>query len=144
MISAGVLLVATSLVSTSGHGQVGDRVSVDNLRMFMREKLDHSQQILEGLTTENFEMIAKSSQELSLLSLASNWQVLQTPEYVNKSSDFRRATDALSEAAREKNLDGATLAYLEMTLKCVNCHKYVRHVRKPGKDGPIPKKREEK
>jgi hypothetical protein len=31
--------------------------------------------------------------------------------------------------ARQKNLDGAALKYVELSLKCVNCHKYVRGVR---------------
>jgi cytochrome c556 len=54
---------------------------------------------------------------------------LQTPEYSQRSAEFRRAADALTEAARKRNLDGATLAYVDVTTKCVSCHKYVRGVR---------------
>lgn len=96
---------------------------------FMRAKLNHSQRVLEGLTVEDFDMIAKHAQELSLLSQATTWQVLQTAEYRERSTEFRRSADALSEAARKKNLEGAALAYVDVTMKCVNCHKYVRHVR---------------
>ena len=35
----------------------------------------------------------------------------------------------MTEAARKKNLDGAVLAYVDLTMKCINCHKYVRGVR---------------
>lgn len=98
----------------------------DALGEFMRAKLEHSQKILEGLTTENYDMIAKNSQELSLLSLAASWQVLQTPEYNQQSLEFRRLADQISKAAEDKNLDGAALAYVGMTMKCVECHKYVR------------------
>ena len=52
-------------------------------------------------------MIAKTSQAMSLLSQATNWQVLQTEEYLQQSRDFRRAADASTEAAKKKNLDGA-------------------------------------
>ncbi|MCL6644623.1 MAG: hypothetical protein K6U88_06545, partial [Dehalococcoidia bacterium] len=38
----------------------------------------------------------------------------------------RRAVDAVSAAAKQKNLDGASLAYMQMTLNCVRCHKYLR------------------
>ncbi|MFM9067470.1 MAG: hypothetical protein ACKOUR_09095 [Planctomycetota bacterium] len=96
---------------------------------FMRAKLLHSQRLLEGLTTENFDVIAKQSQELSLLSQAATWQVLQTQEYRDRSTEFRRAAEAVTEAARKKNLDAAALAYVDVTMKCVSCHKYVRHVR---------------
>jgi hypothetical protein len=91
---------------------------------------------LENLALEDFQAISKNSQALSLLSLAASWQVMQTPEYAQQSLEFRRAADAMTEAARNRNLDGAALAYVEMTMKCVNCHKYVRGVRLAAKDLP--------
>jgi hypothetical protein len=100
----------------------------NEVAVFMRPKLKHSQGVLEGLTTENYEMIAKHSQEMSLLSQASNWQVLQTVEYRERSTEFRRSVDALTEAAKKRQLDTAALAYVDVTLKCVSCHKYVRTV----------------
>ena len=96
---------------------------------FMQVKLQHSQAVLEGLTIEDFDLIAKNAQDISLLSQAAAWQVLQTAEYVQHSSEFRRSADALRDAAKKKNLDGAALHYVDMTLKCINCHKYVRGVR---------------
>ncbi len=95
----------------------------------MRAKLTHSQRLLEGITLEDFELIAKHSQDLSLLSQEASWRVLQTPQYLQHSLEFRRAADALTEAARKKNLDSAALGYMDLTMKCVNCHKYVRDVR---------------
>ena len=100
-----------------------------SLRDFMRVKLSHSQKVLEGLTTQDFDMIAKNSEALKRLSLESDWQVIQTPEYQDFSKHFRRAADALTETAKKKNLDGAALAYVELTMNCINCHKYVRGVR---------------
>jgi hypothetical protein len=96
---------------------------------FMRAKLLHSQGVLEGLSMEKYDLIARNSQSMSLLSQASNWQVLQTPEYRQRSTEFRRSVDALTEAARQRNLDGATLSFVQVTMKCVSCHKYVRSVR---------------
>lgn len=101
----------------------------DMVRVFMRAKLDHSKKVLEGLATDNLPEVAKHSQELALLSQAANWQVLQTEDYLQHSIEFRRAANALTKAARDKNLDGATIAYLSMTMSCINCHKYVRGVR---------------
>ena len=119
--SAGFAVIAATMFS---FGDKPNEVSV-----FMRAKLDHSKKLLEGLVTEDFVLIAKESQELSLLSQATNWQVLQTEEYLEQSGEFRRTADALTEAARNKNLDGAALRYVDLTMKCVNCHKYVRKVR---------------
>jgi hypothetical protein len=101
----------------------------DQLKDFMRVKLNHSQKVLEGLVLEDFDKIAKNSQEMSLLSLAATWQVFETPEYIEYSRKFRVAADSLTDAARKKNLERATLAFNQVTTKCVECHKYVRGVR---------------
>jgi len=100
-----------------------------NIRDFMQVKLKHSQDILAGMVTEDFDKIAKGAQELSLLSQAASWQVFQTEDYLLHSREFRRSADALRDAAKAKNMDAAALAYVDTTLKCVNCHKYVRGVR---------------
>jgi cytochrome c556 len=100
-------------------------------RDFMRLKLVASQKVLEGLVREDFEAIAKNAEELRLLSLDASWQVLQTAEYAQQSLEFRRSAEAVTVAAKKKNLDGAALAYLEVTMKCVNCHKYVRAAQMP-------------
>jgi cytochrome c556 len=118
-----LLLGSVGLLASAGLGQ-----QKADTRQFMRAKLDHSQRILEGLSLEDFDAMAKHSQELSLLSLEASWQVVETMEYQHQSIEFRRAADAITEAAKHKNLDGAALAYVEMTLKCVNCHKYLRQL----------------
>ena len=121
-----ILLAVLALVS-SGIALRG--APPNKVETFMRAKLEHSQKILEGLATEDYESISKNAQDLSLLSLAASWQVLQTEDYQQHSREFRRAADALKDAAKKKNLDGAALAYVDVTLKCVNCHKYVRGIR---------------
>lgn len=129
------VLVCVGLVGTRGHTQ-DDNLPKKNVKIFMQAKLVHAQKVLEGLTTDDFDLVAQNSQKMSLLSLASTWQVLQTPEYVRRSTEFRHAVDALTKAAEKENLDGATLAYVNVTLKCVECHKYVRSVRNARFDAP--------
>ena len=116
-------VIMTAFLIGSGQSEEPNKV-----RDFMPVKLSYSQKVLEGLTIEDFDLIAKNSQAMSLLSQATNWQVLTTAEYLQQSQDFRRTADALTEAATKKNLDGAALAYVELTMKCINCHKYVRGV----------------
>ena len=95
-------------------------------RNFMQAKLKHSQKILEGLATENFVLITKHAQEMSLLSLESHWNVLRTQRYIEESADFRHAIQRLVEAANEKKIEAAALGYVDVTLKCIHCHTYVR------------------
>lgn len=100
---------------------------------FMRLKLEYSKLVLEGLTLENYQTIVKNAQALKRLSEAAEWEVPTIPnagEYIVFTSEFQRLTDELARKAREKNMDGATLAYLRLTMNCVNCHKYVRQTAK--------------
>ena len=124
LVIAAVGLAVFSWLAPGGMSQ-----QQGNLKDFMRVKLRHSQKVMEGLVLEDYAEIAKNAQEMSLLSLAATWQVFETPEYVDYSRKFRNATDALSDAARDKNLDRATLAFNQVTTKCVECHKYVRGIR---------------
>ena len=96
------------------------------LDSFMQLKLEHAKGILEGLATEDFEQIAKDSQALTALSLQSSWNTHTTVDYLDHSSDFRRALNVVTKAAREENLDRAALAYLNMTVQCIECHRYLR------------------
>ena len=124
-ILSGIVALATiSWLAPGGYGEPRD-----DLRDFMRVKLKHSQKVLEGLVLGDFDTVARNAQDMSLLSLAATWQVLQTPQYLDYSRKFRSAADTLTNMARKKNLDEATLAYNKMTVKCIECHKYVRDLR---------------
>jgi cytochrome c556 len=101
------------------------------LSAFMQAKLGHAQKTLEGLAKEDFELVAKHSQAISLLCEDELWAVLKTAEYHERSKEFQRSINAITDAARKKNLEAATLAYVDSMMKCVTCHKYVRQTRKP-------------
>jgi len=93
---------------------------------FMRDKLELSQRVLEGLATEDYELIISKGTRLSAMSKEADWRVFENPDYDQQSIAFRRHVDSLVRAAKEKNLDAATLAYVRVTMSCVDCHKLVR------------------
>ena len=101
--------------------------SMTPLKDFMKPKLTHAQRILDGLATENFQKILESSSVLMTLSEAASWQVLPGPQYTQNTSDFQRAVEKLQAAARKKNVDAATIAYINMTTCCIHCHQAIRH-----------------
>lgn len=124
-----VLLWLFATVAANGQDPDGPKLGTEKVSAFMRQKLMHSQKLLEALALEDFEGIAKNSQAISLLSQDEIWQVLQSADYLQYSKEFRRAADAVTESGRKRNLDGAALGYVDMTLKCVQCHKYVRGIK---------------
>lgn len=119
-------LVAALLVA-GGHG--ADKAKDENL---MQKKLAHSQKLLEGIAINDFDKIVRNAEDLISVSKLAEWKVLKTPQYELHSNDFRRTADVIVREAKAKNLDGATLAYVDLTLQCVKCHKYVREVRMTG------------
>src|SRR5262245_10116815 len=93
---------------------------------FMREKLEHSQKVLGALTMEDYFTLEKISERLSAMTQEATWQAFQNPDYTQFSANFRTHANTLAKAAKEKNIDAATLAYVRMTMSCVDCHKSVR------------------
>jgi cytochrome c556 len=128
-VPAGIVVLAVAAVTGSRPTADESTTRPDQVAVFMRAKLAHSQNVLEGLAVEDYDLIDKGAQELSLASEDASWQVLQTEDYARQSADFRRSCDSLRKAAKSHNLDGAALAWMEVTMKCVQCHKYVRDVR---------------
>ena len=96
----------------------------------MKRKLAHAQKALESVTTEKFDELEKNASALVKLSQTEAWRTIETDEYRLFSEEFRRHAKALQNAAQKKNIDAASLAYVQMTLTCVNCHKYVRNKQK--------------
>lgn len=91
----------------------------------MEKKLQLSQSILSGVVKEDYARISADAEKL--LDLAkTQWVQDETPEYRSQLKDFWIVVEGLKSSAEEKNGDGTTLAYVQMTLSCVKCHKYLR------------------
>jgi len=106
----------------------------DKVAELMQRKLQQSQQILAGIALNDFNKIAKHAEELIEISKTAQWRVLKTPRYEMYSNDFRKTADTLVQNSKDRNLDAATLSYVELTLTCVKCHKHVREERMTRRD----------
>jgi hypothetical protein len=124
------LAACTALTFVSGlHAQdanVPELVDPDNVLPLMHRKLDRSKLILEGLALEQYDKIASNARSLRLLSMEAGWKVIQTEEYRKQSEDFRRACDSIERAAKAKDVNRAALGYVALTVRCVECHTYMR------------------
>lgn len=120
------------------------------LQKFMRAKLGASNQVLEGLVTENFALIEMGAKKLEELSSAEQWRISNDAMFRQHSGEFRQKVGQLRTAAIDKNTDAAALAYVQTTLSCVECHKWVRAVlisdalpAQPGTTRPVVSKQEQ-
>jgi len=128
LASAFVLATGAFVMGPLGSQKV-HAATPDGTDIVMRMKLDLSQQVLRALALEDFGALETNAVRLAKLSEMAGWQARNTPEYTWFSAEFRRSAEELAHAARAKNVDGATVAYTQMTFSCVSCHKYMRKSR---------------
>lgn len=123
-----VALLGLGIVLLAAHGREPKKNDL------MRQKLEHSQKVLEGVAVGDFKMIQRHGEGLLEISKKVGWKVLNTPAYEVHTNSFRRSAETLIQNAKEKNLDAAALTYVDLTLTCVKCHKHVRDVRMTSLD----------
>ncbi len=114
-----ILLLPVALTAEDG--------KEDNEPSFwMKQKLKYAQEILNGLAQEDYELIAKNATAMQGLNKI-EFFVRQKPEgYRTQLKSFQFSVNELVRNAEDENIDGATLAFTQMTISCVNCHKEVR------------------
>jgi hypothetical protein len=116
LVAAGLTLGATSDQSVQ-------------LKRVMHEKLTCAQGILEAVVTSNWTALDRQARALQQLTASPAWAVLASPEYVRYTEAFTRTAQNLVDAARDRDLEAAPLAYVSLTLTCVQCHRYVARAR---------------
>jgi hypothetical protein len=99
------------------------------LKQVMRAKLEHSQKILEAVVTSNWQLLDRESREMALVVRDPAWSSLTMPEYIRYSEAFLRATNDLTEAAKLRDLESASLGLVSLTTSCVSCHRYLARAR---------------
>ena len=121
-----LLLLTVGALALAGWIGIATAQTSRATREVMRTKLDHSQKALEGVTAGDFEILLAAAKKLKALGSAQDWPNFDNPEYQEHKANFRRSVNALERGAVEANLDSATLAYVRMTMNCVECHRFVR------------------
>lgn len=92
----------------------------------MREKLGHSQKILEAILMSSFTLLERESAALGKATESPAWTVLKGPEYLRQSEAFLKALRELSAAAKDRDLDAAIDRYTALTMSCFACHRYMK------------------
>jgi hypothetical protein len=117
---AAILFVTVALIAAQDTGR-GESV--------MEKKLARAQSVLAGVATQDFDRVSTDAH--ALLELArQQWTENETPEYRAQLKDFWIALEGMESNAEEESIDALTLSYVQMTLSCVKCHKYLRETRR--------------
>ena len=123
------VLVAVVLAGIGGTVVPPAHAQTTALNRVMRQKLEHAQAVLAAVVTSNWAELERNSRALAAITNDPAWMVLQTPEYTKQSEAFVRAANDLVEAASRRDLEAAPLAYVTLTMRCVQCHRYAARAR---------------
>lgn len=100
----------------------------EHASVWMRKKMEYSQHLLEGIATADLDMVADNARAMQGLSKVEAFVRGRTPGYRTQLQIFQAATEDIIRQADKDNLDGAALAFTQMTISCVNCHKHLREI----------------
>jgi hypothetical protein len=114
------LIVAVLALSASGAGAQTVRTG-----RVMRDKLQHSQRILQALTTSDWASLQRETQALSAVTRSPTWAEIITPELRPYAGGFQKALAELAKAAERRDYDAAGASYTTLTSACFACHKHV-------------------
>jgi hypothetical protein len=138
------LLLGGWLLSSRGQEAAGDRRvfhadEPNNVSELMQRKRRLSHEILDVIMRQDFTRITKDARALVSLSETAEWRVRRTPRYAQYTTEFQDAAERMIDKARSKSLDGVTLAFTDMTLRCVRCHEYIRETRSANATPGVPR-----
>jgi len=117
--------LAVTAVQNGGRGDEQDEPR-KGLSKFMRQKLEASSTVLEGLCTEDLELVSKGSKVLLQMSHEERWRVSADMLYRRYSNEFSAAVEELLKESEDQDMDGTSLAWVNVTMKCLKCHEWVR------------------
>jgi hypothetical protein len=118
---AGLALVAFAFQSTKQ----------DPVKALMKAKTGYAHRLLDAVVAQDFDAVREQAFRLKAVAETADWNVLATAEYARESEDFIDATEGLLDSAKARNGDAVALAYMDVTLSCIHCHRYIKANLKP-------------
>ncbi|TWT91493.1 hypothetical protein [Stieleria varia] len=105
-----------------------DSSDIPDASVWMKKKMEYSQAILQGLAMSDFEAIRANAARMNKLNQVESFVRRKHPEYRTQLHTFHRVTTEIARQAEKKNIEGAALAFNQLTVSCVQCHVAMRNI----------------
>ena len=110
-----------------------EKIDDKNPSIWMKKKLDYSQNILAGITAEDFDKIADNARAMKGLGKFEAFVRSRNAAYTRQLQTFEEVNDEIIRQADNDNVEGVALAFTQLTINCINCHKVLRqHAKSKG------------
>lgn len=96
------------------------------ISFWMKTKLNASKSILEALTQGDFEKLEIEAEQMRLVGKLEGFVRSKNPDYKTQLHTFELANQELVRQSKRRNIEGATLAFNQLTTSCVACHVMLR------------------
>jgi hypothetical protein len=106
--------------------EAGQETTDETMSVWMKKKLDYSQALLAALAMGDFEAIKTNGNQMKLLNRVEGFVRRRNPTYKKQIRMFEESCQAIVDSAAEQDLSGATLAFNQLTVNCVQCHRTLR------------------
>ena len=123
---ASCLIWLAPIVGANGQEQKSPETAETQPSVWMRKKLEYSRNILAGLSSEDFDKVAANAEAMQGMSRFEGFLRGKMPGYRTQLEVFQDANEEIIRQAQKDNVEGAALAFTQLTISCVNCHKQLR------------------
>lgn len=119
-----IAVLALTAIGAAGTAlQIQDDPTTKTL---MKAKTGYAHRLLDAVVQEDFDVIREQAFRLRAVAETADWKASQNPAFVREGEAFIQASDRLLQAARDENGDAAALAFVDVTLRCVHCHRQLK------------------
>ena len=94
--------------------------------VWMKHKLTNAQAILNGMATEDYDLIVSKADSLLRLNKIEAFARQRPEGYRLQLRAFQFAVSNIKRNAEKANLDGVAFAFNQMTASCIHCHRELR------------------
>jgi hypothetical protein len=126
MIATFLLAALTGLASADDKDKESAKHAEKPVSFWMEKKMEYAQSILRGLATGDMETVASTAEQMRLLSKVEGFIRGKKPGYRTQLQVFELANREIERQAKADNLEGAAMAFHQLTTSCVSCHVLIR------------------
>ena len=96
------------------------------MSVWMERKLEYSQTIFKALAMGDLDTVKFNASQMNLIGKVEGFARMKNKPYQAQLHTFDRISYELTQQADKDNIEGATLAFNQLTVNCVQCHQLLR------------------
>lgn len=102
------------------------KIADQPMSVWMEKKLEYSQAIFKGLALGDMDNVTLNARRMNLVGKVEGFARKKNRPYQTQLHTFDAVSHEIMKQAAKGNIEGATLAFNQLTVNCVQCHKLLR------------------